>query len=108
MSVHRLHRDRHGNVPWPTEPIQSFTGRVRQAAGIVAERRRAEAPRTWTVTVACKNHRRSLTIEAPTKPKACMLAIDTYRAETKMPSSTSVLVTECVPATDPQGPKEAA
>lgn len=107
MSVHRLTRDRHGNVPWPTEPIQSLTGRVRQATAIVVERRRAAPPRSWTVTVACKRHRRSLTVEAPNKPTACRLAIDTYRAETKMPRSTSVLVTECIPAPGPDGPAAA-
>lgn len=107
-SVHRLTRDRHGNLPpWPTAPIQSITGRVRQAAGIVAERRRAAQPVSWDVTVACKRHRRTITVVADTKPKACVEAIATYRADTGMPRSTSVLVTECVITEHTDGPDAA-
>lgn len=105
-SIH-LRRDRRGRPEWPTGPVQSTTGRNRPGLLASIAARKASEPRTWTVTVVCKSHRRSLTIDAHTKPAACTAAIAQYRAETKMPPQTSVLVTECVIADEPTGPEAA-
>ena len=102
---HRLTRDRHGNIVWPTKPITSFTGRVREATEIV--RQRAPKPKFWDVTVACSGHQRTLTIQAKTRRMACIEAISQYRADTKMPASKSILVAECVENTNPKGPDAA-
>lgn len=106
--ITKLRRHRNGRPVWPSSPIVSATARLRGTKAAAAAAAKAAEPRTWTVTVACRKHRRSLTIQADTKPEACSLAIETYRAETKVPAQTSVLVTECAPADNGPNRPEAA
>lgn len=99
---HRLVRDASGEMVMPTGPITSATGRERTALAEVHELTRMLAAPWFAVTVAHKDHRRVIQVQARKRSTACIEAIDRYRSDANLPTTASVLVADVQTIDDPE------